>query len=116
MTEHVLTSPAAIPTVAVWLNLLVLAPVLEEVVFRAGLQQALHERGWPAPMAIGLSALVFAGAHLLLRGADWLMAATVLPAWIVGWVYARWRRLWPCITLHAVFNLAWGLRPSGEFF
>lgn len=92
-----------------WGLLLVLAPVLEEVVFRWGLQEALLARGLSARRAQGLTALAFAAAHLLLRGPSPWALATVVPAWCLGEVYTRWRRLAPCIALHALFNGVWGL-------
>ena len=89
------------------LQLLVLAPVLEELVFRTGLQQALLARGWGAQASALGVAVVFAAAHCALRGPSWLAVATLLPAWLLGWVYARWRRVLGCMAGHAAFNLMW---------
>lgn len=88
----------------------VLAPVIEEVIFRGVLLKALWKRSRRVAMAI--SALVFALFHLLgLDPARFLEAAAiVLPQlFIVGlilaWITFRSRRLGPAIFLHSGFNL-----------
>jgi membrane protease YdiL (CAAX protease family) len=93
------------------LVLLALAPLAEEVVFRAGLQETLLRRlraPWGANAA---TALAFALAHALQRGeAAALLVA--LPALLIGMTYTRTRRLAPCVVLHAAMNavwLVWGL-------
>ena len=88
------------------LVLLVLAPLLEETVFRAGLHEALLRRLRRPDVANALTVLAFAIAHALAQG-DARALAVALPAWLVGSVYERERRLRPCITLHALFNAAW---------
>ncbi len=91
--------------------LLVLAPVLEETVFRAGLQEQLLQHRSPRP-ALGalranlLTALAFAAAHVLLHP-GLLACLTFFPALLVGALYQRQRRLAPCIALHAAFNVIW---------
>jgi membrane protease YdiL (CAAX protease family) len=94
-------SPAAAgPTV--WL--LAGAPLVEETVFRSGLQTALMQRGVPA--ATACVALAFAAAHALQH--PWTLAVlTALPALAIGWVYARTRRLSDCVALHALCNAVW---------
>jgi membrane protease YdiL (CAAX protease family) len=92
------------------LRSIVLAPLVEEIVLRLGLQDALSRLAWARRFAPALSALAFAAAHMALaRDAQDLprAAATALPAWWIGARYERDRRLAPCIAWHAVFNLAW---------
>jgi membrane protease YdiL (CAAX protease family) len=97
--------------------LLLGAPLVEEVSFRLGLQESLLRRlpagrAWAANL---ITALAFAGAHLLVRP-GWLAVATVLPALLIGHLYGRTRCLLPCVLWHALFNLAgaalFGLRPT----
>jgi membrane protease YdiL (CAAX protease family) len=87
--------------------LLLAAPVLEETVFRAGLQETLLRHLSPgtagAAAANALTALVFMAAHLALRP-GLLSALTAVPALALGALYQRRRRLVPCIALHALFN------------
>ena len=86
--------------------LLVLAPLVEELVFRAGLQESLLRR-WRSPrVANALTALVFALAHVLVRG-EAAALAVGLPALLIGAAYERWRRVWPCVLLHAAMNAIW---------
>ncbi len=90
------------------LALLVLAPVLEETVFRAGLHEALLRR-WahqPAVWANLATAAVFGLAHVLVRAdaGAWVVAG---PALLIGWTYQRTRRLRDCIALHAAMNAGW---------
>ena len=123
-------SPPAIPLwmgtcLAGWLLLphgaagrsLVAAPLLEEIVFRWGVQDALSRsvHAGLATRAPLLAALLFAAAHVALTtdaGDAWRAAATLGPAWWIGLVYRRKGALAPCIAWHAAFNLAWlaGLR------
>lgn len=98
---------------------LLLAAVLEEIVFRVGLHEGLlrwresrsvarPSRGWVISAANALTAVFFALAHALSRFA-WLGLATLPTALLLGWVYERYRRVWPCMLLHAAFNLIWVL-------
>jgi membrane protease YdiL (CAAX protease family) len=96
---------------------LLLAALLEEVIFRAGLQEALLRRMQaltPAPRWLGLSAanlltaLLFAAAHAWLRSL-WLGLASLAPALLLGWLYERRRNVWLCVLLHAAFNTIWWL-------
>ena len=86
--------------------LLVGAPVLEEVVFRAGLHEQLLLARVAPPSANAVTAAAFALGHGLTRS-WWLAAAVVVPAWALGWLYQRERRLAPCIAAHAAMNLVW---------
>lgn len=101
----------ALPGRTVWL--LAAAPLLEEIVFRAGLQDALlgrpgAQRAEQALAANVITACTFAACHLLQRP-EALGALTVLPALFIGRVYQQGRRLAPCIALHALFNAIWCL-------
>jgi membrane protease YdiL (CAAX protease family) len=86
--------------------LLLIAPVLEETIFRAGLHESLLRRSWPAGRALVATAIVFALVHALLRS-DLAALAVVLPALAIGLLYQRTRRLVPCIALHAAMNALW---------
>lgn len=101
---------AVAPAAAHWALLLVFAPVVEELVFRAGLQQALLHRlvRWRAGALVAnlVTALAFAAAHFALHPGG-LAALTLLPALLVGGVYQRRRKVAPCVVLHAVFNTIW---------
>jgi membrane protease YdiL (CAAX protease family) len=86
--------------------LVMLAPLLEEIVLRAGLQEELLRRGVSARTAILVSAACFGAAHVALRADAWA-AAVVIPAAFIGVVYHRERRLGPCVAWHALFNALW---------
>lgn len=94
------------------LLLLVFAPVTEELVFRAGLLEGLLRRGWRAGSAVALSALAFAAAHLVTQPVGWALAI-VAPGVLLGALYARTRRVGPCIVLHAAMNGVWLLAAPG---
>lgn len=106
----VATLHAFAPAVARWALLVVFAPVVEELVFRAGLQESLlrrlacwHRGAFAANL---ITALAFATAHVALHPIR-LAALTLLPALLVGRVYEQRRRLAPCVALHAGFNAIW---------
>ena len=89
-----------------WLQLLVLSPILEEIIFRAGLQETLLRRAWSPRASTVVTALAFGAAHALVAG-QLQALLTVLPALLLGGLYARGRRLWPCVALHAAMNAIW---------
>jgi len=79
----------------------VLAPVVEEMLFRGLILRGFLARyaQWPAILA---SALLFGASHLnIYQFAVGLMIGIPL-----GWLYARTRSLIPCIALHAGYNVA----------
>lgn len=95
-----------------WLVTLAFAPLVEEVVFRLGVQAGLLRLGVGGAAAVVATATLFALAHGLNR--SWALAAAVfVPALLIGAVYYRQRRLAGCVGLHAGFNaillLTWPL-------
>lgn len=80
-------------------TLCVIAPVLEEMLFRGVLLRAFlrqHARG----TAIVASALYFGVSHLNL----YQFVLTFLTGLLLGWLYERSRSLLPCIALHGAIN------------
>jgi membrane protease YdiL (CAAX protease family) len=87
----------------VWL---LLAPLLEEIVFRWGLQSWLLQRGQSAWRSNLFTATVFALAHAAVR-VEWHALLVFVPALMLGAVFARGRQLVPCVGLHAAMNALW---------
>lgn len=79
----------------------VIAPVVEEMLFRGILLRSFLEQ-YPRGIAIGFSALYFGAAHLNIY--QFLLA--FLLGLLLGWLYERSRSLVPCIALHAAVNCA----------
>lgn len=80
----------------------IVAPLFEEVLFRGYLLQAvwrLTRVPWPA---VALSALAFGLVHVA-QPQDVLPLVTF--GLILGALRVRTRRLWPCMLVHALFNL-----------
>lgn len=79
----------------------VLAPVVEESLFRGLLYPLLRDLGWPR-LALVSTALLFGAIHLNL--------AAFVPLSLFGatlaWLYSRTGNLLAPITAHAMFNLA----------
>jgi membrane protease YdiL (CAAX protease family) len=78
----------------------VLAPILEECLFRGILLKGLLRNYRPA-VAIGQSALLFGLVHF--NPAQSTVA--LLMGVLLGWLYYRTRSLGLCIMLHALYNL-----------
>jgi membrane protease YdiL (CAAX protease family) len=93
------------------LLLVLLAPVLEEAVFRAGVQEALLRHRAAPWAANAITAGLFAAAHVLVQdqASGWLVLG---PALLIGAAYNRWRRLRWCVLLHAAMNAAWLALPG----
>jgi membrane protease YdiL (CAAX protease family) len=77
----------------------ILAPVLEEMLFRGIILRSFLRQYRPRK-AILLSALLFGLAHLNV----YQFVVASLLGLLLGWLYERSRSLWPCILLHASYN------------
>ena len=86
--------------------LLVVAPLAEEMLFRAGLHEALLRRTVAPWLANIATALAFGLLHAALRG-DAAALSVAIPALLIGAVYQRTRRLRHCVALHAAMNALW---------
>ena len=93
------------------------APVLEEMLFRGVILRGFLRR-YTRNFAIVWSAALFALAHLNLYQVCTALALGVVAAWL----YERCRSLWPCILLHAAYNMfvtyvyyVATVRPEAEF-
>lgn len=83
-----------------------LAPVLEEIVFRAGLQAELTTWLRSAHGANMATSALFALAHGCVVGSAHGLAV-MLPSLLLGECWRRWQRLGPCVVLHAAMNAGW---------
>lgn len=100
-----------IPAWRVWLISIGIYPVLEAVLFRAGLHTLLLHRlsfQWRGlSLANGITSLVFALAHLFAHPPAWALA-TFVPALLFGFFYERHgQRLAAPILLHMLANAAY---------
>jgi membrane protease YdiL (CAAX protease family) len=96
--SELLLSPAH-PWPAVLAVLVLVAPVTEEPLFR-GLMLGGFLRRYASGVAITLSALLFAAAHLN----PWQLPGIFAVGVALGWLYARTQNLLPCLLGHAFFN------------
>ena len=78
----------------------VLAPLVEEGVFRGTIERKLLEKDWNPWWAIVISALMFSLMHMNLTQG---IIALILGLFM-GWVYYRSRNIWLCIFIHALNN------------
>lgn len=99
---------------AVWvaataLVAVVLAPLVEEILYRGALQQALHGLGMPRIASIACASALFAVAHWgsLVGGSEaGALAMLLVLGLIFGWAYERTGSMWAPFTAHALFNAA----------
>lgn len=87
--------------VASVITVCILAPVLEEMLFRGIILRSFLRR-YRRSYAIVGSAALFGLAHLNV----YQFAVGLVLGLISGWLYERARSLWPCIFLHAAYNSA----------
>jgi len=88
------------------ISIAVIAPVVEEIVFRGFIYGGLRQR-WGVTVSILVSSLGFALAHSLSVGGSILLLgpSLFLAGVALAFVYERSRSLLPGIVLHASFNL-----------
>jgi len=101
------------------LIMVLVSPALEELVFRAGVQDALERRFGDGRARIGpisagnvATSVLFAAAHLMVAP-SWLAAATFVPSLVFGHAKTVYRTLWPAILLHAWYNGCYVAGTSG---
>jgi membrane protease YdiL (CAAX protease family) len=88
-----------------WFGYLFLYPLLEEIIFRAGLLRWADGhwpqwRGWRTNLGVSI---LFGAAHLW--SWPWTHAvAVVIPSLALGWLMQRFGRLSICVVTHSVFN------------
>lgn len=78
----------------------VLAPLVEEGIFRGAIERKLLEKNWNPWWAIVISATIFALVHMNLTQG---LIAMILGLFL-GWIYYRTRNLWLCVFVHALNN------------
>ena len=95
--------PERTALMALLVSAVVVAPILEEMIFRGLVQSALRSLLGPWATVIVASTL-FAALHY--GAADWVtLPGLLVLALILGWLYERTGSLWPGIIAHAGFNL-----------
>lgn len=101
---QVLRDAGVAPKIALAICVGVLAPIIEELLFRGALQRAL-QRHIVVPLAVLIQALAFSSIHLFDLGAVTGLPSIFAVGLLAGFLAARTSRLGPAIALHAGFNL-----------
>jgi len=97
------------PALLFWLKLSVLMPVLEEIVFRGGIQSALvcwpplARRWYGISLANLITSVLFAAMHLFAQPPLWA-ALVFFPSLVFGWARDRYNAVVPSVLLHSVYN------------
>ncbi|MBA5628621.1 CPBP family intramembrane glutamic endopeptidase [Moheibacter lacus] len=86
--------------IAGFITVCILAPIIEEILFRGILLRGLLQKGISPILAIILSSFLFGLAHLN----PWQFMGAGLLGAVFGFVYYRTKALWICIFLHALNN------------
>lgn len=86
--------------VAGFITVCILAPIIEEILFRGILLRGLLQNGTSPILAISLSAVLFGMAHLN----PWQFLGAGLLGAVFGFIYYRTQSLWLCMLLHALNN------------
>ena len=92
----------------------IVAPVVEEVVFRGAILRALLQKKWSPWIAIVISAAIFGIIHLnLTQGVSAFVVGIFM-----GWLFYRTRSIWPGVILHMMNNTIsslWSYLPENTF-
>lgn len=84
-------------------NLLLIAPVCEEVALRGIVYTRAEKTGRPAA-AIAVSSLLFGCMHLSAGGGILALGSALMGA-ILGYIFCKYQSLWVCVLSHAAANL-----------
>lgn len=96
----VFQQPSIFDRLLVILSAVILAPLFEELVFRAHLQSAIRKATGMPWLAVIIASALFALVH----GIWWMMPPLFILALGLGYVYERTRNIWANILMHALFN------------
>jgi len=109
LNDVTITAQAGIAPHMMAVILILLAPFVEEVLFRGLIFGALKENS--RAVAYIVSALLFAFGHVLRQvtlgldlGALTLIFQYLAPGLVFAWVYERAGNIWPSVLLHALVN------------
>ncbi|MFH0134366.1 CPBP family intramembrane glutamic endopeptidase [Variovorax sp. VaC1] len=97
--EESLFSRLADGSIAAMLAVCVVAPVLEEMLFRGIVLRGFLRR-YSRSQAMVMSALLFGAAHLNI----YQFVVGFVLGMVLAWLYERTHSLIPCIALHATYN------------
>lgn len=102
------SNPSGVGYAALFVSLIIIAPVVEEIVFRGFMLRRLASYVPPVYAAI-ISSAVFGLFHLEFLGdnpLNWAAALnTFTLALALSWLYLETKNLWTAIALHAIKNL-----------
>ena len=101
MDSYVQNSSAIDGSFMAWLTAVLMAPILEEIVFR-GLMYTRLKKGLPVVVAAILTSLAFGIAHGTVIWAIY----TFIFSMILIWVFEKFQSLTACIVLHMAYNLS----------
>ncbi len=110
MDSYMANSSAIDGSLMAWLTAVLMAPVLEEIVFR-GLMYSRLKKGLPVIAAAIVTSLAFGIAHGTMIWAIY----TFIFSMVLIWVFEKFQSLGACIVLHMAYNLsgmALGLVPE----
>lgn len=110
MNSYMTNSSVIDNSLATWITTVLMAPILEEVVFR-GLMYTRLKKGMPVVAAAIITSLVFGTVHGTVIWAIY----TFIFSLVLIWIYERFQSLTACIVLHMAYNLsgmALGLIPE----
>lgn len=110
MNSYMTNSSVIDNSLAAWITTVLMAPILEEVVFR-GLMYTRLKKGMPVVAAAIITSLVFGTVHGTVIWAIY----TFIFSLVLIWIYERFQSLTACIVLHMAYNLsgmALGLIPE----
>jgi uncharacterized protein len=79
------------------------SPVVEELVFRAGIQKFLSQQKLAPLLANCTTSLVFALTHFTISGNP-AMLMVIAPSLLLGWTYQKTSSLVWTMVLHSVLN------------
>lgn len=96
--------------VAAVFALVIVAPLTEELLFRAVILRSLASR-YSKTSAVLLSATLFSLMHVN----PYQLFTALLAGIVLGWLYLRSGSVWLCILAHALFNLQVVLIPALPF-
>lgn len=81
-------------------DLCIIGPFVEEVAFRATIEDRILKRGVNPYVAIFMSSLLFGVMHL---NASQIVYAFCI-GYFLGWIYYKKRSLWLCVIAHSINN------------